>query len=100
MRWLYSMGAGVFLVVLLGMSLASQPATQYLGYLLWFGFPFVWLVLGNSVRCPRCGKHILDNGLGYSAPWAPPPKTCVGCGREKADWWPFQWLLRPEPPAE
>ncbi len=97
MRWLYRMGGSILFVVLVGMSLAGEEQTRVLGYFLWLGFPFVWLVLGNSVRCPRCGKHILDNGRGYVAPWIPVPTECVGCGRgSKSDWWPFQWLLKPE----
>jgi hypothetical protein len=55
-----------------------------------------WAVMGNSVRCPRCRKHVLDNGLGYHAPWTKTPARCIGCGRRKDDVWPFQWLLRPE----
>ncbi len=58
--------------------------------------PILWLVLGNSVRCPRCRKHVLDNGRAYQAPWILIPKACVGCSRRKDDIWPFQYLVRPE----
>ena len=67
MRWLYGMFGSIFFVALVGMALAGEEQTRILGYFLWLGVPFIWLVLGNSVRCPRCGKHIWDNGRGSSS---------------------------------
>ncbi len=58
--------------------------------------PLFWLIVGNSLRCPRCGKHVMATEQGYSAPWIKVPMECVVCQRRKEDVWPFQWLLRPE----
>ncbi len=90
MRWYYFLFAVAAIVLFLGVALS-----QFFWPLFAIG-PVFWMVMGNSVRCPRCRKHLTDNGKGYVAPWLPAPETCVGCGRRKDDVWPFQWLLRPE----
>jgi hypothetical protein len=89
MRWIYAFAA-VF--VLIALVWQAQPQR------VWIAFTAVifWLVAANSMRCPRCRRHILDNGKGYSAPWLRTPERCIGCGREKKGLWPFQWALRPE----
>lgn len=90
MRWIYPLFAVAIVFLFLGVALA-----QFFWPLVALG-PMFWLIVGNSVRCPRCRKHLFDTGKGYVAPWLATPETCVGCGRRKDDVWPFQWILRPE----
>ena len=90
MRWYYPLFACAAVLLLLGVALA-----QFFWPLIFLG-PLFWIVMGNSLRCPRCRRDITDTGKGYVAPWLRTPKTCVGCGRRKDDIWPFQWALRPE----
>lgn len=90
MRWFYPLFAVAVVLMVVSLPLTGiSPVFIALG-------PAFWLVMGNSLRCPRCRKHIHDNGRGYHAPWIKTPERCVGCGRRKDDIWPFQWLLRPE----
>jgi hypothetical protein len=90
MRWFWALFAVAVVLLFVGVSLAEvSPLWVALG-------PVFWMVAGQSVRCPRCTKHVNDNGRGYYALWIKTPKSCVGCGRSKAGIWPFQWLVRSE----
>lgn len=90
MRWYYPLFACAAIFLLVGVALA-----QFFWPLFFLG-PIFWMVMGNSLRCPRCRRDVTDTGKGYVAPWLRTPKTCVGCGRRKDDIWPFQWAHRPE----
>ncbi len=94
MRWYYALFVGVVVGAVIGFAFMSQGSGW--GAALCIGCMIAWLVGGYSTRCPRCRRHILDNGKGYHAPWMPIPRDCIGCGRGKGDVWPFQWLIRPE----
>ncbi len=90
MRWFYPLFAVAVVLGAVGVSLANVS-------LFWVALgPAFWMAAGHSVRCPRCTKHVFDNGRGYVAPWVKTPTSCVGCGRSKDDIWPYQWLVRPE----
>ncbi len=89
MRWIYPL---FWVSVVLGV--ISLTVMSVFPFLIIFSLMF-WLVMGNSVRCPRCLGHVLDTGRGQ-APGIEIPESCVGCGRDKRDVWPFQWLLRRE----
>ena len=82
----------VMLVGLVAMANLDKPISYILMVI-----PIAWVVAGNAICCPRCGKHVQDAGRGYYAAWIKVPETCIGCGRDKHDIWPFQRLLRPEP---
>lgn len=88
MRWIYRL-FWVFVVLTAGLSWATLSTVPMV-----IGLVF-WLLMGSSVLCPRCLRHVLETGRG-SAPWIELPKSCVGCGRGKDDIWPFQWLFRRE----
>jgi hypothetical protein len=90
MRWFYLLFGVSVMVLFVGVALS-----RFFLPLVVLGSAF-WLIMGNSVRCPRCRRHVLDNGRGYYAPWIKTPARCVGCDRRKDEVWPFQWLLRPE----
>lgn len=77
MRWYYPLFACAAVLIVLGVALA-----QHFWPLFFLG-PVFWLVMGNSLRCPRCRRGITDTGKGYVAPWLPTPKTCVDVVGEK-----------------
>ena len=79
------------------------------GFGFWIGEPFAasivglvclaaWLSVG-FLACPACGLHISRrrNDVGLIVPSLKPlPDHCVGCGRTRADVYPFQRILAPE----
>ncbi|MBI5940042.1 MAG: hypothetical protein HY859_06410 [Caulobacterales bacterium] len=94
MRWVYPL-FGIAVVASILALVIGMTVSYRLMPLIVLG-PIFWLVMGSSLRCPRCGKHVMDTGRGYSAPWLKVPQNCVGCHRRKDDIWPFQWLVRSE----
>jgi hypothetical protein len=87
---LLAIGLVVSLAVRFGMHdnhLEISAITFALG---WFLF-----ALGAAARCPRCGTHIMVDWSDWRR--AHVPRHCVLCGRARADVWPFQYLLKPEP---
>ena len=54
-------------------------------------------IAGGFLACPRRGLHLSRKVGGFFAPSLKPhPDHCVGCGRTRADVYPFQRLLAPE----
>ncbi len=91
MRWIYPLFWFSVALGVIGLTVMSV-----FPFLIIFSLMF-WLVMSNSVRCPRCLRNVFDTGRGQGqAPWIEIPESCVGCGRDKRDVWPFQWLFRRE----
>lgn len=82
MRWFW----GLFAVSIVVM-MVTVWGFGHLGWPVAVG-PILWLVLGNSLRCPRCRKNIVS--------WFGTSETCGRCGRPNAGIWPFQFLFKPE----
>ncbi|ESQ87561.1 hypothetical protein ABAC460_19740 [Asticcacaulis sp. AC460] len=104
--WMIPLAAPVMFDLLLGWNwLMAAGVVAYAGYRVWSGDPgwydgvfvFGWamMLISSNARCPRCGLSvgISDGTWRHSAP----PQHCIGCGRNRRDVWPFQYVLKPEP---
>ena len=90
------------------LTLVGMATFYTAGFGFWIGEPIAATVvglislaawLGNGfLVCPRCGLHISRRKSGgFIVPSLKPLLTeCPGCGRTRADVYPFQRLFAPE----